>query len=747
MKRKETTVETPKEPQPTETPPLAVVADPELAELEDPPEPPTPEPVSEKPPQEEPDTSEEEAKAAGPPTKDLDALRAAIGRQKGSPAKPQLVATGPVGAPLQTPASKGFDHSMFQDDLSDGKVRTIEDMFARYPIGDGEYSIFVDRKSPERCRGRVVAGIQKPIESQIDHEEFARQYGGGTYMLTVYGPTPGRRPDKEGNLKRKAFTKPVKVIVPDPYDQNPPNPEMAVVGDDEEEEDMPYGMRRHGATDADAQIKKAELEHEAENEERRIRREEHQRELAERRERKRIEEERQAQLQASSLVERVMENQAEELRELRNKQPNEVAALGGMAQILEAVKPKGPSETEVHRLQSEIEKERTRSGEELNRLREEHRKEVDRIRDDHVRHEREDRERAERLAKDRDEVARRQVEDARNEVTRRITELTAQYEARLNDERRQHDRDLAAAREMNNTTNATTQSSYDMRLEVKQNEINRLTAEMSQMRSELEQEKAKTLADRVGEFAGAAEALGYTKDEGGDKGWREMLGEAAVGLVQNAPALAANVAASLKGSPPQQPPMLNAPPGVGMVPPAQNYGPVFATEGVDTDLGYDNYTSPVDVEGEVIPQGADPLGDFEPQGQPDQPQQPEQPPAVADTPSETAEAAPVANSTPSVQSDPNSMNITDDQIVEFSEFFRSAFKQGASPEEFSDGVIQQLGPIMSGAIVREIPVKRVSTLLQKAPEGSKDPLLRRDGQQFLNKVWALVAQKTPSPAG
>jgi hypothetical protein len=660
------------------------------------------------------------------------------------------------------PASSGIDHAQFQDDLSDGKVRNFDDLFTRFAIGDGEYMVYVDRKSPNTSQGRKISGMQKSITHPMDHETFASAYGSGVYMLTVYGPMPGRKLDKQGNLKRKAFTKPIKVEVPDPFKTNPPVLEMAEVGASEDEEMPVYSMRRGGATDADAEIEKTRMETELEKEEKARQWEERKRERQERNERERVEEERAKQAQSNSLVETLLANQTEELRELRNKGSSEMA---GMAQILAAVRPEGPSESEIHRLQNDLTEERRRSSEEMNRLREEHRKEIDRLRDDHARFSREERERLARDQRERDEIARKQVEDARNETVRRLQEQTTQYEARLSDERRQHDRDLQTANNMNQNAGQTMGQSFEMRLEVKQNEINRLTTELAQVRAELDSEKNKTLADRVGEFEGAAEALGFTKDDGGDKGWKEMLGEAAVGLVQNAPALAANVMTSLKGGAPQQQmPMLQAAPGTGAVPPAQNYGPVFATDGVDTDLtGYSQAGAPLGGNPEVIYPGADPLADFDPQGGPldasgeevfeDDPVAPEQPQAPPQQPQ--AQAQPVVPQQPTPeqtaalvqaqqqeQADPGSMEISDDDIVKFSDMFRQALVQGATPEEFADSTIAQLGPLMSASIVQEIPVKRVTKVLQGVPGGDKDPLIRRDGQKFLNNVWALVAQKT-----
>lgn len=709
-------------------------------------------------PEEPPPSSQKSVAASAPPAnpirppvQDLDALRAAIGRQKGPAsfgATPQA-ARSSLG---DLPASMGIDHSIFQDDLSDGKVRNFDDLFSRYPIGDGEFLVYVDRKNPSIHQGRKIGGMQKAIMFPMDHEMFAKTYGSGVYLLTVYGPAPGRQLDKEGNLKRKAFTKPIKVEVPDPYKNNPPVLEMAEVGG---EEDNMYAIRRGGATDADAEIEKTRMETELQKEERTRQWEERQRERAERKEQQRLEEERAAQTQSTRLVEKMMEQQAKELQSLRSKSTTE---LGGMAQVIAALQPKGPSDLELQRLQQDLSEERRRSTEELGRLREAHAQEVMRLRDDHARILREDRERAERDRTERDRITQKQLDDLRSEMNHRVDMLDRQHKERLSDEQRQHDRDLATAREMGNHTTATIGSTFEMRLEVMRNEITRLNNDLAQTRSELEIEKSKSLADRVEEFAGAAEALGYAKDEGGEKSWKEMLGEAAVGLVQNAPQLAANVMSTLKQQN-QQMPLLRAAPGAGAIPMGQNYGPVFATEGIDADLGY-SQSSP------VIYPGQDPLGDYQPPGsaapaevwedvsdfesEPEivaeqrpkrKPKSPKAPVVVPEqaTPEQTQA---LVQAKQKEQDNPGSMNISDEDIVQFSEMFRSALLQGASPDEFADSTIKQLGPLMSAAVVKEISVKRVTSVLQGQPDGDKDPLIRRDGQKFLNKVWELVSKKT-----
>lgn len=720
--------------------------DPELAALEalDPPEEPapdSPEPETLPEPEEEPAPTPAAVAVAPVALADLNSLRAVVGRQKVQGGSPLVSSTGSFTEPPSRdrlpgdlPASQGFDHSAFQDDLSDGKVRNFDDLFSRFPIGDGEFEIYVDRRSPNIFRGAKISGMQKSIKDKMDHETFAKTYGSGVYLLTVYGPSPGRRLDKEGNLSRKAFTKPIKVEVPDPFQQNPPVLAMAEVGVEQEDDNMPE-FRKGGATEADAEIKKAELESELTREERARNWEEKKQEREERKAAQRLAEEREAQQSQQGALERILSEQAAELRELRNKPPAEASLLGSMSQLLAVVKPEGPSVSEIHRLQSESAQLRASHTEELNRLRGEHQKEIDRLRDDSARHEREIRENKDREMRDREDALRARIDDLQKERDRRITELNEAHATKLADERRQHDRDLQVAQSMQNQSSTTISSTFEMRLEVKQQEINRLSQDLATTRSELELEKSKTLADRVEEFAGAAEALGYAKDDGGEKGWKDMLGEAAIGLVQNVPALAASVASSLR---PQQMPMLSAPGAGAHLPQRQSYAPVFATDGVDADL---NYQSNAPIDHNVIYPGQDPLGEFEEEEDEFEPEAPPRARAPKAAPAKPP-APPAALAQPLPPAPAGSMGITDENILEFSEGFRKAFTDGTAPEDFVDEIIGQLGPMLSGSIVKEVQIPRVLGLLQNAPNGETDPLVRRDGQKFLHKVWELIEKKT-----
>src|SRR6187551_1210000 len=115
-------------------------------------------------------------------------------------------------------------------DKSDGNIRNLNDIMATFPIGSPEgHFVQVERRAPRLYGGQVIQGTQRPLIGPMDMAVFSAQYGSGTYYLTVYGPTKSKQRDANGDIRSKALTKPIRVDVPDPFRQNPPNPDMANV--------------------------------------------------------------------------------------------------------------------------------------------------------------------------------------------------------------------------------------------------------------------------------------------------------------------------------------------------------------------------------------------------------------------------------------------------------------------------------------------------------------------------------------
>jgi len=610
----------------------------------------------------------------------------------------------------------------------DGKLRNFDDIFSSFDVGNGEIEVYVERKSPRLYKGKLISGIQKPIIDPMTHQRFADLYGSGSYSLTVYGPNKRKTLDAEGNLKRHALSKPIKIEIPDPFGENPPNPEMAAVGSAESENmDIRQG-RRFGATnEADAAIHESSLEHQDRQEERRIRILEQERERAEERRRERESELKEQQNSTHDMMRELLDRKDRDMENLRNRSHED---MNGIASIISAIRPESNG-NENERLYAEISEVRRQASEENNRLRDEHRHEMERLYTDKERTLREERERAEREVTLLREMHRKEIDDIRRHS-----------QDRLDDERRQHDRDLKAVKEGGNLKDSTLQESFNMQLSVKDAELQRVQTENKRLQAELDNEKNKSLADRVGEFTSAAEALGFNKDEGGGAtNWKNALGDAAVGLLGKSPALISGIASSLQANKNQASPnpmVSNGVPAMGAPNPAL-MTPGFAIEGVDVDLQQSPTAMSPDYSMEIPSISDQPAPERSAPGQ--SPIAPvSQEPPKNDNSSKNNPASPefpVQDISTSAES--SEMNISDQQIIEFSPMFREGLTKGVSPEVFAADIKAQLGPIMTQALLNDLSVKRISEVLASTPEGSSDPLVMRGGQQFLEKVWSALS--------
>jgi hypothetical protein len=203
------------------------------------------------------------------------------------------VETDPNKREQPTMGPVNFTPAVDVPDLADPKAkpRSLEDLMAVFPVGDGQYTIRVNRRGPKSWGGYQCAGVQRPIRRSMDMGQFIREYGGGEYGLTVYGPPArgGVADPETGRIRPKALTGEVTFTVPyTPPFGGPPNPEASVDFDEDaeqeaeewmQEEPMRYGpafrpVQSRPTTPADAKIHEAELqaqEREREREEQRRR--------------------------------------------------------------------------------------------------------------------------------------------------------------------------------------------------------------------------------------------------------------------------------------------------------------------------------------------------------------------------------------------------------------------------------------------------------------------------------------------
>lgn len=137
-------------------------------------------------------------------------------------------------------------------------LRTIEDIYAVYKVGDGETFMRVEREQPPKWRGVSTAGFVGDVYERISMDEFSARFGGNQYKIHVIGPAPGRF---NGDAPMRTLTS-VTLKVPGP----------PVVEGSAEDYPMPPGMTRPAypfpgqvpipppAIDKDVAIRQMEIE-------------------------------------------------------------------------------------------------------------------------------------------------------------------------------------------------------------------------------------------------------------------------------------------------------------------------------------------------------------------------------------------------------------------------------------------------------------------------------------------------------
>jgi hypothetical protein len=657
--------------------------------------------------------------------------------------------------------------------------RNLDDLMSMAPIGDGQYYIAVERKAPRQWSGAQCAGILRKITRYMTTEEFKRTYGGGEYVLVLYGPPKrgGVYDPETRRVRPKALTPAVRFTVP--LHEYAPMLFDDLEDEDNEEEgegDVRYGnapwVSGRPKSNAEARMFEASLEADERGQAR-----------AEQREKERVERERQLQEEAArqglTMAQLLAQQKESELRRIEaahqremeiaerrhqenvallrteaNK-PGETQALGtALKGILEVMKPNGAGDKqlqdlikshndEIVRLQAQIADANARADNRIreaeqraDRAKEEAERRADqRIQDIERRAEermKESHERSEKRVREVEDAARRVVEDARQ-----------QAQARLDDERRNHDRDLAAKNDSHNMRVETLKASYDTRLAAKDEEISRLRTESERHRQEAEAKG--DLPTQVQRFAATAEALGYAKDGGGGgdeekvpTDWKTMLLGLGAELVKQGPAMiqsAGQTVQQLRGQAPQQsatapymqpqqralPPRLHARDGSVF----QAASPAFGTEDGAAFMGETTMQRP------KYPPGFMPT----PQA-PAQAAQPVQATVQQPPPQQVQTAAPP----PQAQQQQAGVQASADQIGQFRALLESALAQGKDPVELANEIKASVGPQMAQAIGQSVTPESVVASLQQMPDGAQSPLIRREGQKFLRELHQAMQQ-------
>lgn len=138
-------------------------------------------------------------------------------------------------APLRTPSAMRADPPLASSSTK-WQPRTLEDLYARFPIGDGSdtYKLRVIRVSPPRFGGFYVQGNLGDFRERISMDQFVQRFGGEKYEVLVMGPPAGREMTAGVDFETKAS---LQLLVP-----GRPNLESLPVSS-EEEFPMTMGQR------------------------------------------------------------------------------------------------------------------------------------------------------------------------------------------------------------------------------------------------------------------------------------------------------------------------------------------------------------------------------------------------------------------------------------------------------------------------------------------------------------------------
>jgi hypothetical protein len=682
---------------------------------------------------------------------------------------------GPSMGPVLAPSRPILDEEEAPD-LSDAKIRSLEDLMARYPFdGQGIYYVRVDRKKPTSWQGHQCSGVLRPITELVTQRDFIEIYGGGSYGLIVYGPPKraGLIDPNTGQLKPRALTP--EIIFTVPYDGItgiPPNfdaslpDEFLDAGDDMlEDTRMRPRILNRPATSADAVIHRTNVDD------------------------ARLERQQRTSVEATAAVaqadveKRRLELEAEERAEQRrallssNRAQPQVDVASIISSLAEMQKPPDTSELITRTLDASS-KEMTRTLErhkdelrhvmesnerERQRLIEQHQLDMERQASVHTEKERiwrkeadDERERGTRaLGDERDRHQReldrlkadhdRELERKDRESDRRIADLERQHNATLESERMAHARELRSESTAAAGTHASEKITLEERNRVMTEQIAALRADKERMQKELD-EKSDLVA-QMSKFASLAEAMGFARQdgapeatEGGEGGWKETfaaLGKEVIPRLPDMMRAAGETVKNLRTPPaaaqqqvsmmPHQAPMLAPPPQMPMqrLTFASENDPIVTPNramAAPLPQGPMYPTTPAPSAPVMPTQAIVPVEQSAQMPQPMEqavamPQSPAAPPSMPPTPSQ-APPPPAEEKGPS-----------DDEILQFLPHLQQAYEQKIKPKAFMDQlkasfpveVIQQFSTVLTA--------RRIIAAIQHSRIQS--PFLKLDGKQWL----------------
>ncbi len=719
----------------------------------------------------------------------------------------------PIGAPV--PRAAGVP------DYSGRRPQNLTDIMSMYPIGDGSFYVRVDRKKPIHYQGVMVGGVQAKIWNQMTDAEFEELYGGYEFELRVYGPpTKGEPNNPDGSPRYKAYTDPIKFVSSSPP-LRVPEPDTEEFEQEEFVNHPPNGrpmsverrpLRGAPPTSADADMLRTKLGHEAELDDRQYNR---QREREERERREKAEKER---LELDRL--KIEEDRRRYDLERAREEANEKVKLAQEAAAAQAASNRG---LDIRDLLQLVKPDKS---DELVRVQEQHKEELRRIMADHeerLRMERErfDRnikdvtERSDRLIKDADDRSLGRVRDAEQRAEQRVRDVETTYQRRIDDVERRREQELAELRESNQrrieemerrcterigdidrnnerriqdmerghqaeirslkltaevSSNSST-ATHDMQLSQLRSENQRITAENQRLIGELAtaKEAAENWLERMEEFQQRAEAMGFTRDEGGggegekDEGWKSIAGDILKTAVTKLPEIAQAAGQAIQsargaipaGSPTQQQalarnqmvtrsnhtaPQMHANPMQHFqpLPFASDDGPNFMPQ-MAPPLMPRPAPQSQPVPHPPTPQQAPPPMMSQPPPPP-APLVEQQPPSQAIMPVQpTQEPAPQFEAPPA-QGEPEGDNPFDRLINRVAQGYDSSEPPAQLATWIYQGIVVDAGgsEAAAQAFIQNFKIEMVFEHLAQSQSPAAQKLQRRDGQKYIRDIWAVL---------
>lgn len=672
------------------------------------------------------------------------------------------------------------------------RPRSLEDVYAYWPIGDGEHYVTVERKQPKSYNGVPCAGYLGMVRKRLSVRAFQEMFGGREYELCVYGPDPnGRQDEITGEPVVKRLSKPIKVTVP----LLPPNLSAipSVMDQGQGEDEMSYhpfagihspeakvveasaksqremfelGARIGGANrqvqDPTAYIGFAKetfaQSSEALRKQMELTEQRHQDEIRRRDDdvKRRDEEMRDLRDELRRITGRSEGSSLQLVRELSEASQSRLQELRAHfeAQLSDL---RASQNAALESLRGSHAEERKTWEQRVREREDDYRRLLD---DAHRKHEEE----ARRLKDEIDRVRR----EEREAGEARVRDQKERTEERLRDQKEAHERELRTIRE-NMETKATAQvAAKEMELATTRDRLSQAKEEAE--RAKREAEEGKDPVKVMEKAQKTAEALGYSKTDGdpGPKTAGErlaaMLGMGIQNLMSNPQTMdvVAQWLARDKTAPQPRPgmpqgampggqaprqlaPGTMAPAAAAPQPPPRRRVDMWGAPGmvrrVETPASAPvaPVAAPISA-GFQMPVPAAPVSQpvqVAPQSAPEQAApQPTEPVPVAPQAPPQAQGGPVM---PDFDN-PFAAILPNEQVVQVLINLERAIDSAVPPDMFAAAILSNF-PEQAVALVTQYKPEMIETVTRSIPGGSVSSILRQDGRAFVRKVWqAILAQ-------